>query len=249
MTSTAEVSANNDASSATNNGPGLPAAATPTRSKKSSLSKWKAIKVVLFTTGSFVITWVPYFIACVMYVSCDWTATPERCRNIQLAIASPLAILGFANSLTNPIIYAWWHNGFRESAKAIICGAACRKKRRSESDGPSTSATRSGSSAEVPRAAGGRSRTVSDVEGQQQRQKGTRNGNNENSFGLSTTTLDMSTSDLDREHSDVDGGTSDAESALRRRMDTGRPEAQTRTRVNGDTSAVNVCYQPDAKGH
>ncbi|XP_058061981.1 5-hydroxytryptamine receptor 1A-like [Anopheles bellator] len=82
-------------------------------------TKWKAVKVVMFTTGSFVVTWVPYFIASIMYVACDPTTSEELCRGLQFAIASPLAILGFANSLLNPIIYAWWHNGFRESMKKL----------------------------------------------------------------------------------------------------------------------------------
>lgn len=37
----------------------------------------------------------------------------KRCKNLTIIIASPLAILGFTNSLINPIIYAWWHKGFR----------------------------------------------------------------------------------------------------------------------------------------
>lgn len=101
-----------------------------------SPSKWKAIKVVLFTTGSFVFTWIPYFIASTMYVNCDPQATPEFCTSLRIAIASPLAILGFANSLLNPIIYAWWHNGFRETMKKICCGR-CLKA--SEERGSSSS--------------------------------------------------------------------------------------------------------------
>jgi 7 transmembrane receptor (rhodopsin family) len=94
-------------------------------------SKWKAIKVVFFTTGSFVITWMPYFIASSMYVHCDPQKTPEFCNNLRIAIASPLAILGFANSLLNPIIYAWWHNGFRETAKRIYRQTFCKKHKAS----------------------------------------------------------------------------------------------------------------------
>ncbi|GAB0087509.1 5-hydroxytryptamine receptor 1A-alpha-like [Sergentomyia squamirostris] len=97
-----------------------------------SPSKWKAIKVV-FTTGSFVFTWVPYFIASTMYVNCDPATTPEFCRSLRIAIASPLAILGFANSLLNPIIYAWWHNGFRETVKKICCGRWRAEERSSSS--------------------------------------------------------------------------------------------------------------------
>lgn len=85
------------------------------------LSKWKAVKVVLFTTLSFVVTWVPYFIACMMYFSCDENTTPDLCERLKYSIASPLSILGFVNSLLNPLIYAWWHNGFRNSVKKIYC--------------------------------------------------------------------------------------------------------------------------------
>ncbi|KAJ8976336.1 hypothetical protein NQ317_000041 [Molorchus minor] len=91
--------------------------------KKTSTSvntpnKWKAIKVVLFTTSSFIITWCPYFITSLIYVhSCDTDNTTKKCKTMRLLIASPLAILGFMNSLMNPIIYAWWHKGFRSFVK------------------------------------------------------------------------------------------------------------------------------------
>ena len=193
--------------------------------------------MVLLTSGSFVVTWVPYFIACCMYVACDWEETPARCRSIQFAIASPLAILGFANSLTNPFIYAWWHNGFRESAKAIFCGANCRKGRASESDGPTVSTGRTSASSGNARAvaSGGRK-----------------------PMGLSTTTLDASATEGEEE----EGSVSDVESALRYRMVQTAPsgasavggdgvqEQQQQRRppaINGNGSgAVNVCYQSDA---
>lgn len=82
-------------------------------------SKWKAIKIVLFTTSSFVLTWVPFFVASTWFVFCDSDQTPDLCRNLSLTIAGPLAILGFANSLMNPFIYAWWHQGFRQSFLSI----------------------------------------------------------------------------------------------------------------------------------
>ncbi|XP_037949872.1 glucose-dependent insulinotropic receptor-like [Teleopsis dalmanni] len=84
-----------------------------------SPSRWKAIKIVVFTAGCFFVTWVPYFLACALYVVCEKDGAPKYCNSLRVAIASPLAILGLANSLLNPIIYAWWHNGFRESAKNI----------------------------------------------------------------------------------------------------------------------------------
>lgn len=92
-------------------------------------TKWKAIKVVMLTTGCFVVTWLPYFIASTMYVLCDPNSNPDLCRGLQFAIASPLAILGFTNSLLNPLIYAWWHNGFRTSMKKLwrkMCSCCCQ---------------------------------------------------------------------------------------------------------------------------
>ncbi|XP_050081756.1 5-hydroxytryptamine receptor 1A-like [Anopheles aquasalis] len=115
-------SALNEANDEGNNGQPPVATTTATRSSSSSIrgpTKWKAVKVVMFTTGSFVVTWVPYFIASIMFVACDPVTQEELCRGLQFAIASPLAILGFANSLLNPIVYAWWHNGFRESMKKL----------------------------------------------------------------------------------------------------------------------------------
>lgn len=88
-------------------------------SAKTKPSKIKAVKVVLLTCGSFVITWVPYFIASSIYVFCD--PSTSNCKTLKVAIASPLAILGFFNSLLNPLIYAWWHNGFRTFLRKYLC--------------------------------------------------------------------------------------------------------------------------------
>ncbi|XP_076355250.1 glucose-dependent insulinotropic receptor-like [Tachypleus tridentatus] len=81
---------------------------------------WKAIKVVVFTLSAFVLSWFPYFIAVIVYV-----AKP----NMQLAVtmATVLAVLGFFNSLLNPLIYAWWHRGIRTF---IVEDCLCRKKKR-----------------------------------------------------------------------------------------------------------------------
>lgn len=94
---------------------------TNVSSQRNAPTKWKAIKMVLFVTGSFICTWMPYLIACVVFVFCDFQTTPRACQKLQFAIASPLAILGFVNSLLNPVIYAWWHNGFRNSIKKMYC--------------------------------------------------------------------------------------------------------------------------------
>lgn len=79
--------------------------------KISQPSKWKAVKVVTLTFGSFVITWGPYFIASLIYA---YSTDEKLCDRLKSLIASPLAILGFLNSILNPMIYAWWHTGFRK---------------------------------------------------------------------------------------------------------------------------------------
>ncbi|XP_055850426.1 5-hydroxytryptamine receptor 1D-like [Episyrphus balteatus] len=87
-----------------------------------SANKWKAIKIVLLTTGAFFVTWVPFFVASMLYAMCGPYSDPDYCDSLRVAIANPLALLGLCNSVLNPIIYAWWHNGFRESVKKIVKG-------------------------------------------------------------------------------------------------------------------------------
>lgn len=88
-------------------------------SHKKEPSKWWAIKIVLCTTGSFFFTWMPFLIVSVMYVFCDHQRNPEYCSDLNNLLMSPLTILGILNSVLNPIIYAWCHNGFRKSTKRI----------------------------------------------------------------------------------------------------------------------------------
>lgn len=88
-------------------------------------SKWRAVKVVTLTFGSFVITWGPYFVASLIYA---YAADERLCGKLKSLIASPLALLGFLNSVLNPMIYAWWHKGFRK-----FISQRCGKKKTSSS--------------------------------------------------------------------------------------------------------------------
>lgn len=84
-----------------------------------SVTKWKAVKVVLFTSGSLSVAWLPFFVASFVYVwKCDKVKIP-KCKDLEVLISGPLSVLGFVNTLINPIIYAWWHQGFRTSIKNI----------------------------------------------------------------------------------------------------------------------------------
>ncbi|EFA07404.2 glucose-dependent insulinotropic receptor [Tribolium castaneum] len=116
----------------------------PSTSVKSP-SKWRAIKVVLFTTGSFVITWSPYFVASLIYVYQCENIDSKKCKNLRIIIASPLAILGFTNSLINPIIYAWWHKGFRTYVQKRMSTVIMRTRWKRNSIDNTTKSTSSAS--------------------------------------------------------------------------------------------------------
>jgi hypothetical protein len=83
---------------------------------------------------------VPYFVASTMHVFCEKRATDENtCKPLRLAIASPLAILGFMNSLLNPLIYAWWHKGFRKYVFTKIFGKKQNRSRLIKKKTPASS--------------------------------------------------------------------------------------------------------------
>lgn len=89
-------------------------------------SRWKALKVTLFTTLWFVATWLPLLVArSVSAYQCEGEhiiiASNARCPTFSSHILSNLLVLAFANSLINPIIYTWWHNVFRRFVRERCC--------------------------------------------------------------------------------------------------------------------------------
>lgn len=76
-------------------------------------AKWRAIKIVVLTSGTIAFTMLPYFIVSLMYIYCDHENHPNNCDVLKEAIASPLAMMVYVNAGLNPVIYAWWHSGFR----------------------------------------------------------------------------------------------------------------------------------------
>ncbi|XP_022818116.1 glucose-dependent insulinotropic receptor-like isoform X1 [Spodoptera litura] len=96
-------------------------------------NKWRAITIVMLTSGSFVITWMPFFISVTVFVFCEDKLTNPRCMYIRTLLGGPLATLAFLNSLLNPLIYAWWHKGFQESVKnyyrVFVLNCICRISR------------------------------------------------------------------------------------------------------------------------
>ncbi|XP_037294168.1 dopamine receptor 4 isoform X2 [Manduca sexta] len=89
-------------------------------------NKWRAITVVMLTSGSFIITWMPFFIAVIFFYFCEEKLTNPKCMHIQTLLSGPLVTLAFSNSILNPLIYAWWHKGFKRSVKT--CYKKCLHK-------------------------------------------------------------------------------------------------------------------------
>ncbi|XP_055851774.1 glucose-dependent insulinotropic receptor-like [Episyrphus balteatus] len=82
-------------------------------------NKWKAIKIVVLTTGAYFITWFPYFVTLILYASCNFSMDFEHCEYLAYLLSNPLSLLILSNSLLNPLIYAWWHPGFQVSIKKM----------------------------------------------------------------------------------------------------------------------------------
>lgn len=93
---------------------------TKVPAKPKEPNKWRAITVVMLTTGSFLFTWLPFFIIAIFFVFCEEKLTNPRCIYYRTLLGGPLATLAFLNSILNPLIYAWWHKGFQKTVRSLI---------------------------------------------------------------------------------------------------------------------------------
>ncbi|CAH2045143.1 unnamed protein product, partial [Iphiclides podalirius] len=80
-------------------------------------NKWRAIIIVMLTTGSFIFTWIPFFITVIFFVFCEDKLVNPECIDLRILLRGPIGALAFCNSILNPLIYAWWHKGFQRTAK------------------------------------------------------------------------------------------------------------------------------------
>ncbi|CAH2094709.1 unnamed protein product [Euphydryas editha] len=92
------------------------------KSKVKEPNKWRAIIIVMLTSGSFIFTWMPFFITAIFFVFCEEKLTNPKCMHLRMLLSGPIATLAFLNSILNPLIYAWWHKGFQRSVRTY-----CRK--------------------------------------------------------------------------------------------------------------------------
>lgn len=98
-----------------------------------SRMKFKSIIIVFLSSICFLITWGPYMVTGFSYaVFCQPLGDNETCKEMALALTSPLALLGFLNSVLNPLIYAWWHRPFNMAIRKLICPKKMRAKGRNE---------------------------------------------------------------------------------------------------------------------
>ncbi|KAK9884111.1 hypothetical protein WA026_005065 [Henosepilachna vigintioctopunctata] len=95
--------------------------------------RWKAVKVVIFPTTSFFLSWYLYIIVSLYYVTACEDISTKRCKSLMLILASPLSVLAFVNSLLHPILYAWWHKGFNHVFKKRV-GTVRSKNSRQNTD-------------------------------------------------------------------------------------------------------------------
>nr|XP_026494361.1 glucose-dependent insulinotropic receptor-like [Vanessa tameamea] len=83
-------------------------------------NKWRAIVIVMLTSGSFIVTWMPFFITVIFFVFCQEKQRNPKCLHLRMLLGGPLATLAFLNSILNPLIYAWWHKGFQRSIRTYF---------------------------------------------------------------------------------------------------------------------------------
>ncbi|XP_055596314.1 histamine H2 receptor [Uranotaenia lowii] len=80
-------------------------------------SDWKSVQVVLLIMGCFTICWFPYFVVVVTQI---FVFFEENSAMLYKAAFS----LAMANSMMNPIIYAWKNSHFRQAFSKLL---TCRK--------------------------------------------------------------------------------------------------------------------------
>lgn len=98
-----------------------------------SRMKFRSIVVVFLSSICFLLTWGPYMVTGFGYgVFCQKHEDNKTCKEMALALSSPLALLGFLNSVLNPIIYAWWHRPFNLAIRKLICPMKMRERVRKD---------------------------------------------------------------------------------------------------------------------
>ncbi|XP_058442713.1 histamine H2 receptor [Malaya genurostris] len=91
-----------------------------------SSSDWKSVQVVLLIIGCFTLCWLPYFVVILTQI---FNFLDQNSPVLYKAVFS----LAMANSMMNPLIYAWKNTNFRHAFSKLL---TCRKL--DQLDGPHT---------------------------------------------------------------------------------------------------------------
>ncbi|XP_058811587.1 histamine H2 receptor [Topomyia yanbarensis] len=102
-----------------------------------SFSDWKSVQVVLLIIGCFTLCWLPYFIVILTQI---FNFFDYNSPILYKAVFS----LAMANSMMNPIIYAWKNTSFRHAFSKLL---TCRKP--DQFDGPQTGDSPRGKSSKM----------------------------------------------------------------------------------------------------
>uniref|UniRef100_A0A182N0J0 G-protein coupled receptors family 1 profile domain-containing protein n=1 Tax=Anopheles dirus TaxID=7168 RepID=A0A182N0J0_9DIPT len=82
-------------------------------SSERSSSDWKSVQVVLLIMGCFTFCWIPYFVVVLTQI---FAFVEDSSPTLYKAAFS----LAMANSMMNPIIYAWKNTHFRHAFKQLL---------------------------------------------------------------------------------------------------------------------------------
>ncbi|CAG9088975.1 unnamed protein product [Plutella xylostella] len=100
----------------------------PVELKTKDTRRLRAVVVVMLTSGSVIVTWLPYFIFVCFYAFCTDKVLNPKCISLNDLLRGPLAMLAFLNSILNPLIYAWWHRGFQSAVKSYFEKHCCKRR-------------------------------------------------------------------------------------------------------------------------
>lgn len=95
----------------------------PPQHHKQTAATSRGVKLLLFVTVAFAVTWMPYYIMCIL-LSLDVNRS-----DIPMSVWQFCYIFGWLNSLLNPVCYAFGNKKFKKGFKEILC--SCNRTRNS----------------------------------------------------------------------------------------------------------------------
>uniref|UniRef100_A0A1B6E7U0 G-protein coupled receptors family 1 profile domain-containing protein n=1 Tax=Clastoptera arizonana TaxID=38151 RepID=A0A1B6E7U0_9HEMI len=90
----------------------------------------KSCMILLLVFSSFFISWGPSFAVLLSHlIMCPGCSKTEDCFNLEIVLTFLSVYLGPLNALINPIIYFWFHRGFRNALLVLFCKKKIKRNR------------------------------------------------------------------------------------------------------------------------